>query len=242
MENVNLRLDSINGNEIIIREGDALPPVAPNKIRINGDIKTVSSFIIGRKGVSDSLAGLQFINPARAIVEVDKQARTIVLMLDPADSYGAIVSAKMELNPDLVEFHINDKKTFKQKELVELIKFSRLAFDDGEKHGMLLNAYRAFNAKAYIDMASESDNRGNKSSSFNKKVETNLPVDFVLNIPIFKGQDRLKFHVEICLEVTDGGCNFWFESVELAELIDIESETILRKELESCSDYVVIWK
>lgn len=241
MENLHLKVENANG-EIVFREGNALPPVAPNKISITGDIKTVSSFVAGRKGISDSLAGLQYINPARAVVTVDKKGRTIVLQLDPQDVYGATITAKMELNPDLVDFHINDKKTFKQKELVELIKFSRLAFDDAEKHAMLLNSYRAFNAKAYIDMASDSDNRGNKSSSFNKKVETNLPVDFVLNIPIFKGQDRLKFHVEICLEVTDGGCNFWFESVELAELIEIESETILKKELESCSDYVVIWK
>lgn len=242
MENLTLKVESVNGNEIIIREGDALPQREPVKINISGDIKTVSSFVAGRKDVSDALAGHQFINKGRAIVEVDKQKRTIVLMLDPANPYGGVVTAKMELNPDLVEFCINAKKTFKQKELVDLLKFSGLAFDNAEKHQMLLRSYQAFNAKAYIDMASDSDNRGNKSSSFNKKVETNLPVDFVLNIPIFKGQDRKRFSVEICLEVTDGGCNFWFESVELKELIEIESETILKKELESCSDYVVIWK
>ncbi len=242
MENINLKLESINGNEIIIREGQALPLREPVKINISGDIKSVSSFVAGRKDVSDNIAGYQFINKGRAIVEVDKQARTIVLKLDPSDPLGGIVTAKMELNPDLVEFCINAKKTFKQKELVDLLKFSGLAFDNAEKHSMLLRAYQSFNAKAFIDMASDSDNRGNKSSSFNKKVETNLPVDFVLNIPIFKGQDRKRFSIEICLEVTDGGCNFWFESVELKELIEIESELILKAELESCSDYVVIWK
>lgn len=241
MENINLRLESINGNEITIREGQALPPVAPQKISVTGDIKTVSSFINKRKSASDA-AIYQHINKDLAIVEVDKQARTIKLMLDPSDPYAAVITAKMELNPDLVEFCINAKKTFKQKELVDLLKFSGLAFDNAEKHQMLLRSYQAFNAKAYIDMASDSDNRGNKSSSFNKKVETNLPVDFVLNIPIFKGQERKRFSVEICLEVTDGGCNFWFESVELKELIEIESELILKAELESCADYVVIWK
>lgn len=241
MENIHLKLESINGNEIVFREGSALPQVAPNKINITGDIKTVSSFIEKRKSAGE-VAGLQQINKNLAIIEVDKQKRTIVLMLDPANPYGGVITAKMELNPDLVEFCINAKKTFKQKELVDLLKFSGLAFDNAEKHQMLLRSYQAFNAKAYIDMASDSDNRGNKSSSFNKKVETNLPIDFVLNIPIFKGQEPLKFHVEICLEVTDGGCNFWFESVELAELIEIENERLLKAELESCSDYVVIWK
>lgn len=242
MENLTLKVESVSGNEIIIREGDALPQREPVKINISGDIKTVSAFVAGRKDVSDTLAGHQFINKGRAIVEVDKQKRTIVLMLDPANPYGGVITAKMELNPDLVEFYINAKKTFKQKELVDLLKFSGLAFDNAEKHQMLLRSYQAFNAKAYIDMASDSDNRGNKSSSFNKKVETNLPVDFVLNIPIFKGQERKRFSVEICLEVTDGGCNFWFESVELKELIEIEGEKILKDELESCNDYVVIWK
>lgn len=241
MENLTLKVEG-NTSEITILEGHALPKKEPVKINISGDIRTVSTFVKGRKDVGDNIAGYQFINKGRAIVEVDKQARTITLFLDPTDAYGGVVKAKMELNPDLVEFCINAKKTFKQKELVELLKFSGLAFDDTDKHSMLLNAYRAFNAKAYIDMASDSDNRGNKSSSFSKKVETNLPADFVLNIPIFKGQDRKRFSVEICLEVTDGGCNFWFESVELKELIEIESEAILKKELESCSDYVVIWK
>lgn len=241
MENFHLKVENA-GNEIIIREGSALPQKEPVKLNISGDINTVSSFVAGRKGVLADVAGYQYINERRAVVVVDKQARTIVLHLDPTDPFGGVVTAKMELNPDLLEFCINAKKTFKQKELVDLLKFSGLAFDDTDKHSMLLNAYRAFNAKAYIDMASDSDNRGNKSSSFNKKVETNLPIDFVLNIPIFKGQDRKRFSVEICLEVTDGGCNFWFESVELKELIEIECEAILKKELESCSDYVVIWK
>ncbi|HEX6427979.1 MAG TPA: hypothetical protein VF008_09855 [Niastella sp.] len=242
MENIHLKLESVNGNEIVLREGSALPQREPVKINISGDIKTVSSFIAGRKDVSDSIAGFQYINKGRAVVEVDKQKRTIVLMLDPSDPYGGVITAKMELNPDLVDFCINAKKTFKQKELVELLKFSGLSFDNAEKHAILLRAYQSFNAKAYIDMASDSDNRGNKSSSFNKKVETNLPVDFVLNMPIFKGQDRKRFSIEICLEVTDGGCNFWFESVELKELIEIESQQILDEELKSCSDYVVIWK
>lgn len=240
MENLTLKVESVSGNEIIIREGDALPQREPVKINISGDIKTVASFIGKRKSATNP--GFQYIDPNLAVVEVDKQKRTIVLMLDPANPLGAVITAKMELNPDLVDFCINAKKTFKQKELVDLLKFSGLAFDNAEKHQMLLRSYQAFNAKAYIDMASDSDNRGNKSSSFNKKVETNLPVDFVLNIPIFKGQERKRFSVEICLEVTDGGCNFWFESVELKELIEIESERILKDELESCNDYVVIWK
>lgn len=241
MENINLKLESFEGNELIIREGQALPPVAPKRIAIAGDIRSVSAFVAKRDRMLAD-AGLQEINPERAVVTVDKEAMTITLELDPEYQYGTVVTAKLESNPDLKQFQINGNKTFKQKELVDLLKFSRLHFEDFDKHGMLLRAYQAFNAKAFIDMSSESDNRSNKAQSYSKKVETNLPTDFVMNIPIFKGQDKKRFHVEICFEVTDGGCNFWFESVELKELQDIESEAILRQELVACKDYVVIWK
>lgn len=243
MENLHVKIEQVNGNELTIREGQALPPVAPKKIVITGDIKTVASFVAKRNDkLQLETAGYQWINPDRAIVEVDRTAKTITLSVDPEDAYGPVVTAGLEANPDLEKFAINKNKTFKQKELVELIKFSRLYFDNKDKYEMLLKSYMAFNAKAYIEMASAGDDRSNKSTSFKKTVETDLPADFVLKLPIFKGQEPKSFHVEICFEVTDGGCNFWFSSVQLAELTEIESEAILNKELESCADYVVIWK
>lgn len=243
MENINLKLESINGNEIIIREGQALPQVAPKKIVINGDIKTVSSFVNKRTKPADGEnMGLQVINPDRAIVEVDIEKKTITLSLDPEDANGTMIISKLEPNPDLTQFGINKIVQFSQKELVKLLKFSRLYFEDFGKHGELLRAYQAFTAKTYTDLAGEQDNRGNKNFAFNKKVETGLPTSFIMNVPVFKGQEKKRFMVEICLDVTDAAASFWFESVELEEIIDLESGKIIDEQLESCSDYVVIWK
>lgn len=244
MENLSLKLEEFNGEEIIIRQGQALPPVEPQQVKITGDIKTVSSFIEKRKEplFSDNSAGLQEINPDRAIVEIDKEAMTITLKLDPEYKYGTVVTAKLEPNPDLVQFAINKNKQFSQRELVQLLKFSRLYFEDFGKHGDLLKAYQAFTAKTVTDLANDSDSRGNKNFAFNKKVETGLPATFIMNIPIFKGQDPKRFMVEICLDTTDAAASFWFESIELAELMDLESEKILAAELESCKDYVIVWK
>lgn len=241
MENLTLKVEPVNG-EVILRQGKALDPVAPQKVEITGDIKTVSSFIEGRKGVSGELASAQFINPARAVVTVDKIARTIVFALDPENAYSTVVTAKLEANPDLEQFHINGKKQFSQRELVQLLKFSRLYFEDFGKHGDLLKAYQAFTAKTSADLANDSDSRGNKNFAFNKKVETGLPATFIMNTPIFKGQAPKRFMVEICLDVTDAAASFWFESVELAELMELEGEKIIQDELRSCADYVVIWK
>jgi hypothetical protein len=101
----------------------------------------------------------------------------------------------------------------------------------------------SLDVKVTTDLKNDAaDNRGNRFNSFDKKITANIPEDFILNIPIFKGQDYKKFRVEIILDSTDGSTKFWMESVELEELIAIESERILKAELESCSDYVVIWK
>jgi hypothetical protein len=241
MENLHVKIDQISGDTLIIREGTALPQVAPNKIAITGDIKTVSSFIEKRKAAG-IVAGLQQIDNNLVIVEVDKKKKTITLSLNPADPFGAVITAKLEPNPDLEKFGINKNVQFSQKELVQLLKFSRLYFEDFGQHGTLLRAYQAFTAKTFTNLAGESDNRGNKNFAFDKKVETGLPTSFIMNLPIFKGQDLKRFMVEICLDVTDAAASFWFESVELSDLTELDGELILKEELESCADYVVIWK
>jgi hypothetical protein len=241
MENLHVKIEQLEGTTLTIREGDALPLLPPNKIRITGDIKTVTSFIKKRKSAGDD-PGYQFISSDRAIVEVDREKKTITLSLNPEDPNGAIITAKMEPNPDLEKFGINKNVQFSQKELVNLLKFSRLYFEDFDKHGSLLKAYQVFSAKTFTDLSGDSDNRGNKNFAFNKKVETGLPTAFVMNLPIFKGQKPKRFMVEICLDVTDAAASFWFESTELAEMTEIDGELILQEELKYCADYVVIWK
>lgn len=241
MENLHVKLEQVSGDTLIIREGTALPQVAPNKITIIGDIKTVSSFINKRKSAG-VVAGLQQIDKDLAVVEVDKNKKTITLSLNPSDHFGTIITAKLDPNPDLEKFGINKNVQFSQKELVQLLKFSRLYFEDFGQHGTLLRAYQAFTAKTYTNLAGEQDNRGNKNFAFDKKVETGLPTAFVMNLPLFKGQAPKRFMVEICLDVTDSAASFWFESVELAELTELDGEIILQEELKSCADYVVIWK
>ena len=241
MENLHVKIEQVEGGVLTIREGQALPLVPPKQVLITGDIKTVSSFIKSRKGAGDT-AGQQQINARRAVVTVDKDKKSITLNLDPQDANGTVVTAKLEPNPDLEQFYINKNKQFSQRELIALLKFSRLYFEDFGKHGELLKAYTSFSAKTSTNLSNDSDNRGNKNFAYDKKVETGLPTAFVMNLPIFKGQEPKRFMVEICLDVTDNSASFWFESVDLAEMSEIETSKILEEELKECKDYVVIHK
>jgi hypothetical protein len=247
MENLTLKVENAS-NEIIIREGTALPQVAPKKIVVSGDFKTVSSFIEKRKLVGfdgvmqNGDPGLQTINADRVLVTVDKEKLSILLQLDPESEYGTEITAKLAFTPELEQFFINKNKLFNREELIKLIRFNKIWFADAEAHDKLLKAYQAFTATVNANIGKTSDTRGNVDNSYKKTVETNVPDSFVLNIPIFKGMDKRRFRVEIAIDSTDASTKFWFESVELNDIIQIESQAILEKELESCSDYVVIWK
>lgn len=249
MQKLDLAVNNVNGEPITILEGKALEEKAPVKIQICGDIKTVSSFVAKRKFTgSDGVmhggdAGLQTINPDRALVIVSKEDLSICLYLDPENFYGAEVKAKLEMEPELLKFGIESGRKFSQQELIKLLKYGKRWFADPAAHETLLLAYMKLDVRVTADLTNDApDGRGNRSNTFAKKVTSNIPEDFILLVPIFKGQEPKKFRVEICLDSTDGSTKFWLESVELAELIQIESETILKKELESCKDYVVIWK
>lgn len=238
MQKLELQLQNV-GNEVIIREGQALPQKEPQKILLAGDIKSVSSYLKVRANVA---GGLQVVDTGRAVVNVDKEAMTIELRLDPENFYGTSVVGKLELSEELKRWNVNQPKTFKLQELTKLIRFNRIDFDDYDKHDMLLKAYQSFNFKTYIEAQQEADQRGNKSQSFSKKVETGLPEHFVLNIPIFKGQEAKRFQVDICLETTEGSANFWFESVQLNELIKTERDILFAEELKACEGLVIINK
>lgn len=239
MQKLELQVTNEQGKEIIIREGQALPLKAPERVILHGDIKSVSGFLKARNVAA---VGSQVIDAGKVVVQVDKMGGTIVLQLDPENAYGATVTGQLEFSDELQKWFVNQSKTWKQNELVKHLRFNRIDFDDYEKHDQLLKSYQQFSFKSYIEAQAEQDQRGNKSTSLTKKVETGLPVDFVLNIPIFKGFDSQRFHVEICLETTEGSANFWFESVELNELIKTQKDIIFNEELKHCAGFVIINK
>lgn len=227
------------GDVLTIYEGKVLDQKPPEKIEITGDIKSVSSFLSIRK---TSGAGTQGIDISKAVVVVDKKALTIQLLVDPENYYGASVLAKLEKSDELAPFHINQNKTFSKEELVKLIKFNKIFFDAPTKHSEMLTAFQKVSSTVNIRANDSADDRGNKERAFVKEVTSNAPTEFILNIPIFKGFPSVRFRVEVCLDVTEGSARFWFESVELHELMQTTVDIIFNEELKSAQGFVIINK
>ena len=115
-------------------------------------------------------------------------------------------------------------------------------FGSSEAHAKVLDAYQKFSAETVGNINDSKDIRGNKDVSFKKAVTTNIPMNFSLDIPIFKGEKKKKFSVDICLDVTESSATFWLESVELHELIEKDKKDIFDHELKEALDFVIVNK
>lgn len=235
---------NVSGNEANIREGklaDPLPLREPKAIHLTGDIKTIAHYVHVRQ---DTAQGLQIINPATVVVEVDKNARKIVMSLDPENFYGSTITAKLEMSEELRQFGINTTTRYSRKDLTNLLKFNRLFFEDKNQHAEVLAGLMKVRFLSQTEMEQANDNKGNRKDS--KEVSTTthegFKDKFILSIPIFKGFDKQQIEVEICFDVLNGDISFWLESVGLKEATDSQIDDIFEKQLECCSDYVVIYK
>ena len=236
MKDLNIATDQ---KTLTIYEGSALPLMSPEKINISGDIKSVGSFLNVRKSKG---SGFQQIDVSKAIVIVDKKDLTIELSLDPENYYGAKIKGTLQKSDELQPFCINQNKTFSKEELVKLIKFNKIFFEDPTKHGQMLLAFQKVESSVNIKANDSSDDRGNKERAFVKEVTSNAPTEFILNIPIFKGFAPARFRIEVCLDVTEGSARFWFESIELHEISQKQVTNIFDEELKSASEFVIINK
>lgn len=214
MENtVNITLpEGKEGVHVVhLLEGKAPEPFNnhPMQVVINGDINAIVDYMLQR----DDL-----LNKNTTIILFDEHKGTIELCGNPADRLAIKIKAALQVHPDLVNFGINGQKRFTQKDLESLVKMNRIYFADSDANTELLRQLKNFKAKVQSNYENSKDDRANANSTFNKNVEADIALNFVLQIPLFKGFETKKFVVDICFDVTDSSVSFWLDSVELAEL------------------------
>lgn len=242
MEKLELKIENTNG-ELVIREGNAqepLPLKEPKIINIIGDIHSVSNFINSRS----SGYSTQEIDKNKAIVIVDKHGKTIQLQLDPENHYGATITAKLEQSKELEQFGINTATRYGRKQLLDLLRFNRLFFEDKNQHASVLVGLYKLRIKSETEIQQEKDNQGNKKTLHEVKTvdDGGLLKLFNITVPLFKGFAPKNMQVEICFEVVNGDVSFWLESIGLKEASDGAIDEIFSDELKSCEGFVIINK
>lgn len=253
MKDLNL-YTTVEGGEVIFRQGEALPVKEPTKIDFTGEMPSVSRYL-AIHGVDGKLnkpyvplvigeGNENYVHPEKAIITVNRAARSIELLTDCKSPYSHKITGKLELSDEIKQFNINPSgKTQTREELVKLLRFNKRFFADKAKHAEILAAYQKFNVTTSGGLKVESDNRGNKDLGYQNRVTTDLPEAFFLDIPVFKGYAPVKFMVEICLDVSAAEARFWLESPELAEVIETQAKTLIEDEIKLIGDkYVVVYQ
>ncbi len=230
--------------ELTIREGAAVAPLPlkePKSIAIDGDIHTITNYVAIRRV---SAQGIQVLNPNTIIVEADKNARTIVMKQDPEAHYSVTVTAKLQASEELKQFGINQDTRYDRKQLLRLLKFNRLFFEDKQQYNEVISGLSAIRFKTQQELTQEQDGKGKRvnNDESNTVAHDGFKDKFTLSVPLFKGFDPVKIEVEICWEVLNSAISFWLESVGLKEATDGAIDGIFETELANVKDFVIIHK
>lgn len=189
---------NLSGNELIIREGEALPAVEPVKFIINGTIESPFKWLEMKKSA---------INVIDCNVLVDNDKGQIKLTINEKDAYSDTIIGVLSLHPDFVKFGINSGQQITPNELAEKIKMYRSCFKDKDTAMKLVKDLRNFTAKINKELESFKDDRANYALKKTQVVDTNLPASFILVVPIFKGQPKESFEVEINIDADKLTCS-----------------------------------
>jgi len=234
MDNLTVKVEG-ETKTLTILQGQALPQREPKIINITGTISAPHEFISKRKGLYEK---------TRVGVSYNRSLMEITLHADDVNFFGATVTGKLLINPDLNAFGINQAKERTIKDLSKFLKMNKYFFKDVDKCMLIISNLQKFSASVTTQLEQSNDNRGNKNEVFEVKVDSNLDMFFDLNMPIFKGQPAKMFRVDIAFDVRDKSVSIWLESPELQEIILGDRDAILDTQIEAIRkvspEYIII--
>ena len=180
-----------NKGDMTIRFGEAPEIENPEPVEICGVIGSPLRWLEKRK---------DYLVLEKCHILVERDTMKIVLKMDERDVFGDVVCGKLLLSEEFKRFGINEGKYVTGMELSDLIRMNRTCFESKTKAMELVTIMRNFKATVTSQIEASDDKKGNVSQLRRQTVEGNQPPSFELNIPIFKGQPRQTFTVEIDID------------------------------------------
>lgn len=222
-----LNLINFKGEELTIREGKSLDLREPKILKISGTIETPLRWL------EKKLSSLVVI---ACSLFVDKSEGEISLVTDEKNFYSDSIIGKLEIHPDFKKFCINTGEQQTSHELAEKVKMWRSCFKDKDTAMKLVKDLRNFNAKVAKELESFKDDRANYALKKSQIVDSNLPESFMLSVPIFKGQPKELFEVEINIDADKLTCSLI--SPEVNDYIAEFKDKIIDEQIQIIKDLV----
>ena len=193
MDNLTVKVE--NGvQELVIRQGDAFPLKEPKPLQITGRIDSILNWLKVRKTE---------INEKNCHIIVNYDKLVMGLMIDERDVQNhASIGATLELSEEYKKFGINSSKQWEPYEFSKFIKMNRALFVSKDQAAILVTDFKNFKAKVDKVVEKMKDQNGSYDEKRSQAVTTNLPENFKVKIPIFKGEEAITLELEVEIDST----------------------------------------
>ena len=178
-------------HELILRTGEAPVAYDPNRVSITGVIDTPLKWLQKRKDIIDH---------KECNICYSREEMGIRLNIKEHDHFADFIGGKLIISPEFKKFGINEGNYVTGLQLSDLIRMNRSCFEDKNKAMELVTIMRNFKATVTKEIETNDDKKGNRMAFVRQVVEGNQPPSFELQIPIFKGQPKQTFTVEIDID------------------------------------------
>lgn len=229
------------GIEIIWRDGDApiiIPEIKDIDVNLSGTISSPTEYYKKRKDQFEH-------DRANVIFSKNPEKLSITLLTNEHKEKPRYkVTGTLEQSEELKMFGIVCKSTQAPKvytvaDLSKLLRFNKRLFVTVDEANKVLEGLMKFRAKIETTVNQIDTERGNKSGSYDIKVDSSIPMAFKLKLPLYKGKPAKEFQVDICFEVKSvKEISLWLESAELATFIQDDANKYIDEELSQMSDIV----
>ena len=205
----NIESVTVNGKkaEIKVIEIQGLAELPKRQVKINGNIDSVLRFLEKRYIGEANTSGEETDNtvlPYDSHVLINRDGKTIELVFNETDPYAiGNVSGKLVIHPDFEKWKINTGESWSHQTLAEFCKMNRSLFPDASIAMKLFKELKDIKIKAEKEFENANDNKGNVRVLLAQKViSSNIPDSFRLNVPIYKGQAKSEFEVEVYVDAS----------------------------------------
>lgn len=215
-------------SELIVRTGTAPQIVEPQKFSFSGAIGAPLAFYKSRIA-----ANAQYFDKSKAVVKVNFDKKTIMFLADPTAPHSDVVEGILYAESLLEPFRINEScNPWKPQELATFLRKNRMYFADTGKGNELIAELMNLKITTKGEIEQADDKRSNKKSLFVQTVETGLPLNFSLSMPIFSGGQKVTIIVTVYLDIQGQTPYISLESSDLVEQTYNGIQKIINDELE----------
>ena len=226
MEELKVNVTAESGSsEIIMRTGDALKVYDPIPLRIQGQITAPREFYDTRK-----IQGGYF-NAHNTHITVNRDKGEIVLKHNESDNFFNQITGTLSPSTEYETLGINKDAPKSPQELATLLKRNRFLFADKQEGMKIISDLMAFKGSVKSDVEAVRDDRGNRKNSVQVAVESNVPLSFMLTLPLFKGGEKQRLKVDILLEAKGHIVDCYLESIEAIEAMQERRSEVIDEQL-----------